>query len=55
VQHLLQRLPEEWASTSPSGPLLKAGKGEAVKVEDHVSYVFNVTQADWALAVCCCL
>ena len=55
VQHLLQRLPAEWAGTSPSGPLLEAAKAEAVKAEDHVSYVFSVAQADRTLAVCCCL
>lgn len=52
VQHLLQRLP---AGTFPSGPLLEAGKAEAVKAEDHTSYIFSVAQAEGAPAVCCCL
>ena len=53
VQQLLQRLPAEWAGISRPGPLPDAGKAEPVHTEGHVGCVFDVSQADGALGVCC--
>ena len=55
VQQLIERLPADWAGSCPPGPLPDAGKAETVEAEGHVGCLFDVSQADGALGVRCCL
>ena len=49
AEDVLSRLPADWALGFYAGPVLYARKTEAVLAPDHVGFVVDGVQADWAL------